>query len=133
LRWRNNPRHGKDGRFAETFAALRTILKPHAERMTVTVDEPGHYQLASPTMTDRIGRPLFCASVQVNKNYVSDHLMLVYGNKALRDGLSPSLRKHMQGKSCFNFTTVEPAQLQELASVTKKSIAGFRNLKLPWS
>jgi hypothetical protein len=119
--------------FAETYAALRAILEPHAKRMTVTVDEPGHYQLASPTMIDRVGRPLFCASVQVNKNYVSYHLMPVYSNKALRDSLSASLKKRMQGKSCFNFTTVEPEQLKELAAVTKKGIAGFKNLKLPWA
>jgi hypothetical protein len=43
-------------------------------------------------MTDRIGRPLFCAPVQINKNYVRYHLMPVYGNKALRASLSPSLR-----------------------------------------
>ena len=120
-------------RFADTFAALRAILEVHAKRMTVTVDEPGHYQLASPTMTDRVGRPLFCASVQINKNYVSYHLMPVYGNKALRDSLSSSLKKRMQGESCFNFTTVEPEQLKELAVVTKKGIAGFKNLKLPWA
>jgi len=115
----------KTDRFADTFAALRAILEPHAKRMTVTLDEPGRYRLASPTMTDRIGRPLLCAWVQVNKNYVSYHLMPVYGNKALRDSLSPSLRKRMQGKSCFNFTTVERGQLRELAAVTKKGIAGF--------
>jgi hypothetical protein len=120
-------------KFAETFAALRAILEPHAKRMTCTVDEPGHYQLASPTMTDRVGRPLFCASVQINKNYVSYHLMPVYGNKALRDSLPASLKKRMQGKSCFNFTTVEPEQLKELAAVTKKGIARFKNLKLPWA
>jgi len=119
--------------FAETFAALRAILESHATRMTVTVDEPGHYQLASPTMRDRIGRPLVCASVQINKNYVSYHLMPVYGNQALRDGLSPSLKKRMQGKSCFNFTTIQPGHLKELAAVTKKGIAGFQNLKLPWA
>jgi hypothetical protein len=101
--------------------------------MTVTVDEPGHYQLASPTMTDRVGRPLFCASVQINKNYVSYHLMPVYGNKALRDSLPSALKKRMQGKSCFNFTTIEPERLKELAVVTKKGIAGFKNLKLPWA
>jgi hypothetical protein len=119
------------GGFADTFAALRAILEPHAKRMTVTVDEPRHYQLASPTMTDRIGRPLFCASVVINKNYVSFHLMPVYVNKALRDSLSPSLRKRMQGKSCFNFTTVAHGQLKELAAVTKNGIAGFTNLKRP--
>ena len=119
--------------FAATFAALRAILEPHAKRLTVTVDEPGHFELASPTMTDRVGRPLFCAAVQINKNYVSYHLMPVYANPALRNSLSPTLRKRMQGKSCFNFTTVEPGQLKELAAVTKKGIAGFKNLELPWA
>lgn len=115
----------------ETFAALRAILEPYSKRMIVTADE-GCYQLASPTMTDRLGRPLFCASVESNKNYVSFHLMPVYMNPSLRDSLSPGLRKRMQGKSCFNFTTVDPVQLKELAAVTKKGIAGFKNLKLPW-
>jgi hypothetical protein len=119
--------------FAATFAALRAILEPHAKRLTVTVDEPGHFELASPTMTDRVGRPLFCAAVQINKSYVSDHLMPVYANPALRNSLSPALKKRMQGKSCFNFTTVEPGQLKELAAVTKKGIAGFKNLNLPWA
>jgi hypothetical protein len=119
--------------FAATFAALRAILEPHAKRLTVTVDEPGHFELASPTMTDRVGRPLFCAAVQINKSYVSYHLMPVYANPALRNSLSPALKKRMQGKSCFNFTTVEPGQLKELAAVTKKGIAGFKNLNLPWA
>jgi hypothetical protein len=119
--------------FAATFEALRAILEPHAKRLTVTVDKPGHFELASPTMTDRVGRPLFCAAVQINKNYVSYHLMPVYANAALCIRLSPALRKRMQGKACFNFTTVEPGQLKELAAVTKKGIAGFKNLKLPWA
>jgi hypothetical protein len=118
--------------FAATFAALRSILEPYVKRLTVTVDEPGHFALASPTMTDRVGRPLFCAAVQINKNYVSYHLMPVYANTALRNSLSPALRKRMQGKSCFNFTTVEPDQFEELAAVTKKGMAGFKNLNLPW-
>jgi hypothetical protein len=123
----------KTDRFTDTFTALRAILQPYAKRMTVTADAPGHYQLSSPTMTDRVGRPLFCAAVQVNKNYVSYHLMPVYMDKALRDGMSPALAKRMQGKSCFNFTTIEPEQLAELARLTKKGIAGFKNLELPWA
>ena len=119
--------------FTGTFSALRALLEPYAKRMTVTVDEPGHYQLASPTMTDRAGRPLFCASVRINKNYVSFHLMPVYANRALRDSMSPALKKRMQGKSCFNFTAIEPAQLKELAELTKRGLAAFKNLKLPWA
>jgi hypothetical protein len=96
----------KTNRFLETFAAPCAIPEPHATRMIVTADEPGRYQLASPTMTDSSGRPLFCASVQIHKSHVSYHLMPVDGNKALRASLSPSLRKRIQRRWCFNFTTV---------------------------
>ncbi len=48
--------------------------------------------------------------------------MPVYVNPALLDGISPALKKRMQGKSCFNFTKADPALFEELASLTQ---AGF--------
>ncbi len=113
--------------FVRTFDTLRAILARHAKQMIVTVDEPARYVLASPTLVDRIGRPLFCAAVEIKKNYVSYHLMPIYMNPALRARLSPSLKKRMQGKSCFNFTTVEPAQAKELAAITKLGIGRSGN------
>jgi hypothetical protein len=123
----------KSDSFPETFTAIRGMLERHAKRMTVTVDKPGDFQVASPTMTDRTGRPLFCAAVQIKKNYVSYHFLPLYMNKALCDEMSPALRKRMQGKGCLNFTTIEAGQLKELGAITKKGIAGFKNLKLPWA
>ena len=120
-------------RFPETFAALRAMLARQAKRMIVLADEPGRYQVASPTMKDRIGRPLFCASVQINKSYVSYHLLPLYMDKTLCNAMSPALRKRMQGKGCLNFTTIDPAQLKELAAITKEAIAGFKDLRLPWA
>ena len=38
---------------------------------------------------------------------------------------SPSLRKRTQGKSCFNFTAIEPTHVSELAALTKKGFNGF--------
>jgi hypothetical protein len=32
----------------------------------------------------------------------------------------------MQGKSCFNFTEVEPALFKELAAVTKASYSSYK-------
>jgi hypothetical protein len=123
----------KQETLAATFSALRAILEPYSKQLVLTADEPGRYELASPTMTDRLGRPLSCAAVQVRKNYVSYHLMPVYVDKALRESLPPELRKRMQGKSCFNFAAVHPSELKELRSVTKKGIAAFKNLDLPWT
>src|SRR5262245_60995519 len=101
--------------FEDTFVKLRAILEPYAKRMVVQTDQPANYTLGSPTQKDRLGRPLFIAAVQINKNYVSFHLMPVYGCPELVEQLSPTLRKRMQGKSCFNFTSIDPPQLKELA------------------
>jgi hypothetical protein len=63
--------------------------------------------------------------VEIKKNYVSFHLIPVYASAALRDGLSPSLKKRMQGKSCFNFTAIDPEHVEELTAVTRKGFEGF--------
>ena len=117
----------------DTFAALKQVLAAHSKRLIVIVDKPGDYQVGSPTMKDRIGRPLFVAAVQTRKNYVSYHLMPVYVKPELLKTLSPRLIKRMQGKACFNFNAVDPDEAKELSAVTRAGIAAFRDLKLPWA
>jgi hypothetical protein len=119
--------------FAETFATLRAVLERHGKKLLTTVDTPGDFQLGSPTMNDRSGRPLFVAAVQMKKSYVSFHLMPVYADPTLLADVSPALRKRMQGKACFNFTAIEADQVKELSELTKKGIARFKDLKLPWA
>jgi hypothetical protein len=126
-------RMSKPDRFTETFQTLRGILERNGRHMKVVTDTATDFTLASPTMVDRTGKPLFAAAVQVRKNYVSYHLMPVYMNPALMATVSPALRKRMQGKACFNFKTIDPAEAKELATLTKKGLAGFKDLKLPWA
>jgi hypothetical protein len=119
--------------FADAFDALRTILQPYASRPGFEHSErPGKYQLSSSTKTDRTGRPLFIASVEVKKNYVSYHLLPIYMNPALQAAVPPGLKKRMQGKACFNFTGVNPDQRRELAELTERGIASFKDVTLPW-
>jgi hypothetical protein len=119
--------------FADTFATLRAVLERHGTRLVQIVDKPGDFQLASPTMQDRTGRPLFVAGVQMRKSYVSFHLMPVYADPSLLEGVSAGLRKRMQGKACFNFTTIDADQVKELSALTRKGFARFKNLDLPWA
>jgi len=119
--------------FADTFAALRAILQRHAKRLTVIVDKADDFQVASPTLVDRTGRPLFVAAAQIKKNYVSFHLMPIYAVPELRKAVSPALRKRMQGKACFNFTTLDATHAKELAALTKKGIEQFEKVDLPWA
>ncbi len=66
------------------------------------------------------------AWVQIGKNYVSYHLMPVYGCPKLLDGLSPKLKARMQGKSCFNFKETDEALFSELEKLTATGIAAFK-------
>jgi hypothetical protein len=61
----------------------------------------------------------------VGKRYVSFYLMPVYSHAELLDGVSPALRKRMQGKSCFNFTTPDEAFLAELEALTARGYEHF--------
>jgi hypothetical protein len=70
------------------------------------------------------GKLLWFGGVQIKKNYVSYHLMPVYVNPKLLEGISPALRMRMQGKSCFNFTYSDQSLFSELAVLTN---AGFRD------
>jgi hypothetical protein len=118
---------------SETFAALREVLASQSGDLVVTVDRPGDFQVASPTMQDRIGRPLSVAGVRTRKHYVSYFLMPVYAAPRLVRSLSPGLKKRMHGQSCFNFTTIDADQAKELAALTKAGIEAFRDVPLPWA
>lgn len=118
--------------FDETFATLRALLRRQGKQLQIVVDTPGDFQVASPTMRDRIGRPLFVAGVQKRKNYVSLHLMPIYMDPSLLEGISPGLRKRLQGKACFNFKAIEAEHLDELNRLVKEGFERFKTIELPW-
>ena len=66
------------------------------------------------------------AWVQIGKAYVSFHLLGLYGNSTLRDGMSKKLSARMQGKTCFNFTRNDEALFEELESLTAAGLAAFK-------
>lgn len=111
--------------FPLVFEHLKNILKPFEPELTVTADTPGAYSLDGP-YSETWKKPLFFGSAQTKKNYVSFYLMPVYMYPDLLEDISPELKKHMQGKSCFNFKKVEPGLFEELAALTQKSYERFQ-------
>lgn len=105
--------------FPLVFENLKSILKPYAKKMSVKFDTAEHYYLDGP-YSEKWKRELFFASTQVKKNYVSFYLMPVYMHPTLLRNISPELKKHMQGKSCFNFKKVEKSLFNELSQLTKQ-------------
>jgi hypothetical protein len=115
--------------FTATFAALKSILAKYAPKLTVVADKPGNYYLDA-GYSEEWKKTIFFGAVRVGKNYVSFHLMPVYGCPDLLDDLSDDLKKHVQGKACFNFKTITPAQVKELKALTKRGFEKFK--KLGW-
>mgnify|MGYP006285361189 CR=1 FL=1 len=107
------------------FIELRKILSPYANDLRGTRD--GENELYLDTLhIQKNKRPLFFGAVQIKKSYVSFHLMPVYVKPELLRSASPELKARMQGKSCFNFITVEPDLFQELAALTEAGYASYR-------
>lgn len=109
----------------EVFDALKNILTPYADDLDLKADEPDNYSLDTKHIMKN-KKPLFFGAVQMKKNYVSYHLMPVYVNPQLLDTMSSPLKKRMQGKSCFNFKTVDYALFSELGQLTQEGYQYYR-------
>ena len=114
--------------FAAVAARLRSIMEGHADGLRFSASPSGDAKLERPPG----GQPWdYVAGIRIGKNYVSYYLMPVYGIPALLDGISPELRRRMQGKACFNFTRVDEALFDELAALTATGIDRFRDWQPP--
>jgi hypothetical protein len=114
----------KAAEFDAVFAGLRSILTPYERTLVAHHDNPDYYYLETKTALYK-GRPVFFAAVRKGKGYVSFHLMPVYAYPALRQAISPALRKRMQGKACFNFSVVDDELFEELRLLTAEGAKGF--------
>ena len=120
--------------FDIVFTRLKEILQKYSGSFTVKPDSKtkyGLYAAIGPTTLKMWGgkmkKPAMpVAWVETGKTYVSYHLMGLYGNTKLLDGMSRELKARMQGKTCFNFKKPDEKVFLELDSLTGRSIDAFR-------
>ncbi|MBI5943057.1 MAG: hypothetical protein HY864_01700 [Chloroflexi bacterium] len=110
--------------FFPVFEKLKSILKPYAKKLVVKMDSAEGFSLDGP-YSEKWKKELFFGAAQIKKNYVSFYLMPVYMCPDLLEKISPELKKHMQGKSCFNFKRVEKSLFDELSQLTKQGFERF--------
>lgn len=96
------------------FDHLAGLLRPYAQHHIIKADTPTHLYLEEHVSS---AKPQMFAAAQEKASYVSFHLFPVYTKPALLDELSPELRARMQGKSCFNFKSVEQIPTEELKTL----------------
>jgi hypothetical protein len=104
--------------FDRVYERLKALLEPYARRLHVSGETPTTYSVDRAPDGKRDPSTSFGA-VRRGRRYVSYYLMPIYVEPSLLDGISPELRRRMQGKSCFNFTRVDEALLGELAELTR--------------
>jgi hypothetical protein len=114
--------------FPSVFAALRAILQPYEAKLHARDDTKRCYYLERPASNPR-EKPAFFGATKINKNYVSIHIMAAYCVPELLKAMSPELKKHQQGKACFNFTAPDAKLFRELAKLTKARAQNFRTRK----
>jgi hypothetical protein len=110
---------------APVYTELRKLMAPHTKALNTTRDDDTELYLDTRHI-QKNKKPLFFGAVQTKKSFVSFHLMPVYLKPELLAAVSPELKARMQGKSCFNFTKVEPALFKELAALTKAGLASYQ-------
>src|SRR5437667_5120577 len=115
-------------KFNQVFDRLKAIFKPYAKKMVVVQDTPSCYYLDTRYIMKN-KKPLCFGAVRLGKNYVSFYLMSVYASPDLLKGMSPELKKRMQGKSCFNFKEVDEKLFSELSKLTKAGAEKFSDGK----
>ena len=63
--------------------------------------------------------------MRVAERHVAFHLMPIYHDPSLLDGISPGLRRRLKGKSTFNFTEIDEALMGDLETLVARSYDAY--------
>ncbi len=107
--------------FEAVHAQLRQAMLDAGADQIVACDEPGNLVMHTGRSDPRTGKPDWFGAVTTKKGYVAYYLMPLYHDPSLGAGMSEGLSKRRQGKSCFNFKSVDPELLAQLAQLTRKA------------
>jgi hypothetical protein len=107
------------------FAAARDILKPYAPHLVTVHDSETEFYLDTAHLMPNT-KPLNFASVQLRVKNVTFHLFPLYVYPELLTTISPALAKRMQGKTCFNFTTIDKQLFNELHDLVATGFARYQ-------
>jgi hypothetical protein len=108
------------GEFEAIQARLWAILAPYRDRL----EEGSVYGLVTLKRPGANAHQFF-AGVRTAAKHVSFHLMPIYADSGLLEGVSPALLKHLKGRTTFNFTTVDETLFAELEALTARCFDAY--------
>lgn len=100
------------------FRELKSIMASYSALMDCTENSSDSYNLFTRHIQGN-GKALYFGGIKINKNFVSYHLMPIYVFPELTLSMDPELKKHLKGKSCFNFKILKASELMQLKTLTE--------------
>lgn len=101
---------------------LTALMRRAAPAMSVkSASDWGIQLLADWDNPLKPGERMWFGGVRAMKTYVSVHLMPVYSHPSLAARIPATLRKRMQGKSCFNFKAEDPELFGQLEVLIREA------------
>jgi hypothetical protein len=108
---------------AEVEARLRAIVDAYRDRLVVG----SVYRLKTLTRPNAKSHDFF-AFVKPGTSFVSLYLKPVYTCPQLLEGISPGLRKRLQGsRTAFSFAAVDEELFSELEGLTARAFQAYAN------
>ena len=111
--------------FRAVFERLKKVMSEFEPELRATADESRKYYVVTKSKSWK-GGPMFFGAVVAGKAYVSYHLFPLYACPEMVRMVSSNLKERMQGKSCFNFRTLDEALFAELSGLTKAGVEKYR-------
>ena len=110
--------------FDAVFARLKSIFQKYEPPLVEKKYRPEFYLLMPKVQkTDEPER--WFGGVRFGKAYISCYLPC-HGYPDIEKTISPALKKRHQGKSCFNFSSIDDALFAELDRLAKACFERFR-------
>ena len=109
-----------EAELATLESRLQSLLDPYRDRLeAIEVYGQPFLRRAGATKHE------WFAGVNRGKGVVRLSLLPMYHHPELLDGISPELLKRKTGASVFTFSTIDDAQLVELAALLGRAYAGY--------
>ena len=103
---------------AAVFGRLRQVVAPHIKGLP-NLEQTSDSISVDSRDTAPNGQPLQFLSIVTRTKSVNLYLMPIYVNPELAEALPPGLAKRRQGKSCFNFSSIDEPRFSELSALIR--------------
>ncbi|MCW4030909.1 MAG: hypothetical protein NWE80_00935 [Candidatus Bathyarchaeota archaeon] len=122
------------------FLHIKEILANYSENLVVAdayigskakTKKPAYHLYGSKEVSLFGKKPqkTYVAGVIQQKNYVSFYLSAIYSHPELLQHVSPELRKHLKGKSCFNLAKAGSHIYEEINKMLEIGIAKYKDIE----